>query len=107
MRAKPLTLQFGRPVVFQGHGILLPCIGGARDFQALREHVLGSCQIRHPAPHITLAHPRNPKSPDNCLANAEVLPEVMSIAFTNVCLIAQTGTTAWRVLQEFALGPRG
>jgi 2'-5' RNA ligase len=104
--AAPITLRFGRPESFHGHGVLLPCIDGAREFQALREHVLGSRAIRHPEPHLTLAHPRNPRSPHNDLANAGPLPDDLSITFTTVSLIQQTGPQPWRVLEAYALGPR-
>lgn len=99
-----LTLRFGRPELFHEHGVLMPCIGGEQDFRSLREQVLGSCTIRHQVPHITLAHPRNPRSAGNCLANANVLPEVIAVIFTGVKLIEQAGTMPWRVLQTFELG---
>jgi 2'-5' RNA ligase len=100
---KPVTLRFGRPQTFDGHGILLNCIGGLNDFRLLREHVLGSTTIREQRPHITLAHPRNPKSLGNSLASALRLPEVISIAFTAVQLIEQHGVQPWKVLQQFEL----
>lgn len=103
IQAMSVTLYFGRPEVFQGHGILLPCIAGEEAFRSLREHVLGSRAIRRQSPHITLAHPRNPKSAGNCLANANVLPEVIIMTFINVALIEQTGATPWRVLQTYEL----
>jgi hypothetical protein len=31
---KPITLHFGQPEAFSGHGILLSCAGGQRDFQS-------------------------------------------------------------------------
>ncbi len=101
-KAQPVTLHFGRPVAFDGHGILLPCIAGADDFQALREHLLGSTARRH-APHLTLAHPRNPKSANNHLAHAESLPTPLSFTFAIVRHIEQTASSPWRVLREFPL----
>lgn len=101
--AKPITLHFGRAEVFHEHGILLPCLAGEQDFHSLREQALGSRTLRRQAPHITLAHPRNPKSAGNCLANANVLPEVICVTFTSAQLIAQRGAAAWRVLQTFEL----
>jgi 2'-5' RNA ligase len=100
---KSITLRFGRPEAFDGHGILLTCIGGASDFRSLREHVLGSITIREQRPHITLAHPRNPKSPGNSLARALSLPEVISITFPAIRLIEQHGVQPWKVLQQFKL----
>jgi 2'-5' RNA ligase len=102
-RLKPVTLHFGRPEVFDGHGVLLACIAGEQDFRALREHVLGTSAIRRQAPHITLAHPRNPRSPDNCLSNTAHLPEVTSVTFSSICFIEQRGNEPWRVLQEILL----
>jgi hypothetical protein len=102
-KAKQLTLHFGRPEIVHGHGILLPCIAGQEAFHALREHVLGSMVIRHQAPHITLAHPRNPKSSENSLANANRLPELAAIRFAQIVLIEQTGVTPWRVLQTYEI----
>ena len=98
-----VTLCFGRPQAFHEHGVLLPCIGGEDAFRSLREHVLASRTVRDQAPHITLAHPRNPKSIGNCLANANVLPEIISVTFTSIWFIEQTGKTPWRVLKTFEL----
>lgn len=100
---KPITLRFGPAEVFDGHGILLRCIEGEGEFQALREHVLGSRKIMAQAPHITLAHPRNPKSPGNSLSNTAQLPEVHSFSFSMVCLIKQQEDEPWTVIQEFQL----
>ena len=98
-----VTLCFGRPQAFHEHGILLPCISGEDAFRSLREHVLASHTVRRQAPHITLAHPRNPKSTGNCLTNAYVLPETISVTFTSIKFIEQTGNKAWRVLKSFEL----
>lgn len=101
--AGSVTLCFGKPEIFSEHGVLLPCIAGEHEFTSLREHVLGSHTIRRQPPHITLAHPRNPKASGNCLTNAGVLPEVISVSFTHVNLIEQSGVTPWRVLGTFSL----
>ena len=97
--AWPLTLEFGKAEAFHEHGILLPCIGGEREFRVLREHLLGSRAIRRHAPHITLAHPRNPKAAGNCLANASVLPDALAITFTRIRRIQQQGAAPWQVLE--------
>ncbi len=102
-QATRVTLHFGRPEVFHEHGILLPCIAGEEAFHSLRVHVLGSRAIRRQAPHITLAHPRNPKSAGNCLANANLLSTMISINFTSVALIEQTAATPWRVLRTYEI----
>jgi 2'-5' RNA ligase len=96
-----ITLRFGRPEVFDGHGILLPCVGGEPEFLALRQHLLGSRQVRHHAPHITLAHPRNPKAPGNHLANAADLADPLTMTFSSIRRIEQQGSAPWQVLEEF------
>ena len=100
---KPIRLYFGQPEVFSGHGILLSCTGGQREFQLLREHILGRTDIGTLQPHITLAHPRNPKAPGNSLANASRLPAPMSITFGTIYLIEQKGHEPWKLLQTFHL----
>jgi 2'-5' RNA ligase len=102
-RLEPLTLHFGGPEVFDGHGLCLRCMGGEKEFRALRQHVLGSRNIRQEAPHITLAHPRNPKSPGNSPANTGDFPQLSSITFHSVCLIEQQGRAPWKLLREFRL----
>jgi hypothetical protein len=99
----PITLQFGPPEVFSGHGVMLNCIAGERAFHALRGCLLGSSDIRHQQPHITLAHPRNPRSPDNCASNYTRLPQVLTITFASLCLIEQHAGQSWSVLQTFEL----
>lgn len=99
----PLALRFGRPVAFSGHGILLECVGGEEQFRALREYLLASSNIRDQPPHITLAHPRNPKSSGNLLSNASALPQVIEVTFPSVCLIAQEGNNPWQLLENYEL----
>jgi 2'-5' RNA ligase len=103
---KPITLLFGRPEVFDGHGVLLPCIGGEEGFRSLREHVLGSKEIRRQAPHITLAHPRNPRSPNNIPSNTAQLPAIIEITFFTVSLIEQAGGEPWTLIQAFEMPAR-
>jgi hypothetical protein len=98
-----VTLQFGRPQPIHEHGILLPCVAGENGFIELRKHVLGTRSPSRLSPHITLAHPRNPKAAGNCLARARLLPEELSIMFTCIHLIEQTGTAPWRVLDTFTM----
>ncbi len=99
----PLTLTFGAPESFSSHGILLPCAAGEESFRALRQLVLESANARRQVPHITLAHPRNPKSAGNSLATASSLRNVGAIRFESICLIQQDGTSPWRVLERFEL----
>ena len=93
----PLTLQFGPPERFGEHGILLPCVGGADGFQSLREIVLGSRQARAHAPHLTLAHPRNPRAPRNSLDSAAALRAGLQVTFEAVHLIEQRDDDPWIV----------
>lgn len=105
--ASPVTLRFGRAELFHEHGILLPCISGEQDFRALREHVLGTHAIRRQSPHITLAHPRNPKADGNALAIAHTLPETILVTFNSVKLIEQVGIAPWSVLKSIEFGRGG
>lgn len=98
-----LTLRFGRPQPFSGHGILLPCEVGAEQFVMLRQHLLGAADVRRLAPHITLAHPRNPKVPGNSIAVAESLPDRISISFCAIRWIEQFEGTPWNVLETYAI----
>jgi len=99
----PLTLQFGKAEAFFEHGWLLPCIAGQPMFRALREYLLASTAIHEQQAHITLAHPRNPKSPSNCLANATALPERFELTFPTINLIRQENAQPWQVLEHYSL----
>ena len=100
---RPLTLVFGSAQEFSTHGVLLPCISGEEEFRALREVVLGSETIRLQQPHITLAHPRNPKAPGNNLAAAASLASGLKARLTSICLIQQAGSAPWQVLERIEL----
>lgn len=103
--ATPLTLKFGAAETFSGHGILLPCIEGEEAFMALRQRILATREIRRQAPHITLAHPRNPRAPGNEPTSAAKLGAHRSISFTSVCRIQQAGPSdPWTVRDRFPLG---
>jgi 2'-5' RNA ligase len=99
----PLTLRFGRPSGFSGHGILWCCVEGESEYQDLRGRILGRSDLRASQPHITLAHPRNPQAPGYSLAAAELLSVGMSITFDAVRLIEQESGGPWRVLAVFPL----
>lgn len=99
----PLTLRFGKPEIFSGHGVLLHCVEGEDAFRALREYLLDSKDIHTQRPHITLAHPRNPKAPGNTLDHAARLREGITITFPAVFMIEQVGSAPWRVLSEHQL----
>jgi 2'-5' RNA ligase len=101
--AQPIRLGFGRPINFEGYGVLLPCVSGEQAFHQLRTEVLGATARRH-APHITLAHPRNPPPAKGGLADAMGLAENMSFTFAAIASIEQIGAALpWRVLREFTL----
>ena len=100
---QPITLHFGRPVTFEGHGVLLPCVAGEPAFHELRTHVLGTTAIRRHAPHITLAHPRNARWSKVGLADAIKIPDHLTYTFAAITYIEQIGIAPWRVLQQFSL----
>ncbi len=96
-----LTLLFGRAVSFSGHGIMLPCIEGIEKFRNLRQAILGRDTIRDTQPHLTLAHPRNPKAPGNAIEIAEELPSEFEVTFDTIRLIEQVDKLPWKVIETF------
>lgn len=100
---KPLTLRFGKPEIFSGHGLFLDCIDGADQFRLLREYLLDSKSIRNQTPHITLAHPRNPKSVGNSLGATVALSAIATINFSTIYLIEQEASEPWRILARYEL----
>lgn len=106
VRPEPITLGFGAPQPFDGHGVLLPCIGGQAAFQRLRVAALGSEAIRTHAAHLTLSHPRNPMAPGNRPAAYADLPVPMLITFPAISLIEQVGDGAWELVDIFPLDGR-
>ena len=103
----PLTLRFGPPEAFAGHGILLPCIAGEAEFHRLRMAVLGSESIRTHRAHITLAHPRNPRTTQDVAAVCATLAASLTITFAQICLIEQAEGQPWQVRQEICLTAGG
>ncbi|WP_396201376.1 2'-5' RNA ligase family protein [Gemmatimonas sp.] len=99
----PLTLTFGPAASFAGHGVRQPCIDGEPGFHALRARLLGDRAVRRPEPHLTLAHPRNPRAPHNVAATFADVTAPISLTFTTVCLVEQTGHEPWRVLDTYPL----
>lgn len=102
-RPGPLTLRFGPPERFQGHGMLLGCTAGQAEFRRLREAFLGAGIERLERPHITLAHPRNPKAPGNALTNASVLEHGIAVTFRTVSLVEQVNGDVWAERERWAL----
>ncbi len=106
LRPEPVTLGFGAPQQFAGHGVLMPCVGGYAAFHRLRVAALGNEAVReHPA-HITLAHPRNPLASGSCPDRYDTLQSSMLITFTAISLIEQVDDRAWQVLDVFPLDGR-
>ena len=99
----PLNLVFGPAEEFSTHGVLLPCISGEEEFRALREAVLGTTVMRSQQPHITLAHPRNPKAPGNNPTAAAALGSGLKARLASVCRVQQDGGEPWQVLQRLPL----
>ncbi len=101
--AAPVSLCFGVPERFGGHGILLPCIAGQVEFDALRRRALAQPTVRQQSAHVTLAHPRNPRSAGNHLPAMDTR---LIAAFAAVRWIRQVGTSPWQTLMRVALaGP--
>ena len=59
--------------------------------------------IARPRPHVTLAHPRNPRAPGNSLEAALALPPRWQARLAWIHLIAQEGAQPWRRLAMFDL----
>jgi hypothetical protein len=91
-----LTLTFGRAEAFAGHGVLLPCVAGEDAFHARRRQVLGAEPRRH-EPHLTLAHPRNPRVDGDPLEVARRIPPRLVVRFASVALIVQVGDAPWTI----------
>jgi hypothetical protein len=102
--AAPVTLRFGPPERFGDHGILLPCIAGQDGFDALRRRVLRRSDVRHQAAHITLAHPRNPKSSGNQLPLGDLVTGCV-LTLNDLRWIRQTGRQPWQTLARATLAP--
>lgn len=101
--AATITLGFGPAQAFSTHGILLPCIAGEDDFQSLRLRALGGTTGRRQSPHVTLAHPRNPKAPGNSLQAAAALGWETRCRFDRLNLIEQIAGGPWKVLRSWSL----
>lgn len=98
-----LTLTFGAPVRFGGHGMLLPCVDGEAAFHQLRIDVLGSDTVRVHSAHITLAHPRNPRAPGNTTASEMAIATPLRMTFTTISLIEQVDDGPWVVRDTVVL----
>jgi hypothetical protein len=100
-----LTLHFGAAVRSEAHGLLLPCVAGAAAFTALRRVVLGPEAARVESPHLTLAHPRNPRAPGNDIDATRLIPTPLEISFGEIHWIEQaTPGQPWRIRHTYPLG---
>jgi 2'-5' RNA ligase len=102
----PIRLTFGAPEYFHDHGVWLPCVDGEEQFHEARCSILGSRAVRRHAPHLTLAHPRNPRAPQNIPANLHAVPAGLVLTFAMVHHIQQDGVQPWRVIGTHALAAR-
>lgn len=99
----PIRLTFGAPEYFHGHGVWLPCVEGEEPFHEARCRILGAREVRRHAPHLTLAHPRNPRASHNDPANLHAVPAGLVVTFALVHHILQEGVQPWRVIGTHAL----
>lgn len=107
--AGPIHLAFGHAKRFDGHGVLMPSVRGSDEFTRLRKWLLQDNGAREQSAHITLAHPRNPRSTGNTDAALAACPEALELQFASVALIEQQASGPWRLVEEASLGssPRG
>jgi len=101
--AAPLTLRFGSPETFGWHGVLLPCIAGVAHFINLRALLVGREAAAREQPHITLAHPRNPRASDTSHRSALSLIRGIEVTFTAVQRITQGVGCPWLVSRSYVL----
>jgi hypothetical protein len=115
-----LRMQFDPAQRLGGHGWWRPAVEGAEGFERLRRWILGpptdndtdnGTGARKPIPHLTLAHPRNPRAPGNPerlpgpdAALHAAMAGPLALDFTVVSLIEQHGHGPWRTLATAALG---
>lgn len=99
-----ITLTFGAPERFGDHGILLPCLAGEDAYHELRCAVLGSAEAGRRRPHITLAHPRNPRGAGNQSSNWPAHLAGTSVIFDTASLIRQVGGQPWEHVTSYGLG---
>lgn len=104
--AGPINLSFGKPTRFHDHGVLLPCEHGSGEFRRLRQWMLQDHNAREHGAHITLAHPRNPRSAGNTDAALATGPQALEIQFASVALIEQRASEPWKLIREATLGCR-
>jgi hypothetical protein len=102
---RSFVMRFGAPEMFEGHGVLLPCVEGESEFHELRRIVLNASVVRHRLPHLTLAHPRNPRAAGNTVQNLHAISTGLEATFSSVQFIQQVGSKPWQLLTEYSLLP--
>ncbi|TXI90452.1 MAG: 2'-5' RNA ligase family protein [Burkholderiaceae bacterium] len=98
-KLEPLNLVFGAAQRSFEHGVLLPCIDGQSAFHQLRQSILGD-GARDMHAHMTLAHPRNPRSSANTDDILQRIPSPLSFRFARISLIQQIDHAAWQILDQ-------
>ena len=86
---------------FGGQGLLLSCREGLEEFSALRRLILYEIKNQHP--HITLAHPRNPKAYVDSIQAALTLPTSIVVTLPAIHLIRQQPFDTWQILRTYKL----
>jgi hypothetical protein len=81
----------------------MPSIGDTTAFHSLRALMLGTLDPRPHAPHLTLAHPRNPRASGNSLEAAAHLADGRAVTFETMQLIEQVDSFPWVVRATFPL----
>ena len=78
---------------------------GEPEFAALRRHVLATDTVRPQTPHLTLAHPRNPKALGNALAAARSAA-ALTLRCDRLQWIEHVDQQSWSVVAVYPLGNR-
>ena len=95
-----LAMQFGEPRVLPDGCVLMRPTFGAEPFQRLRSSILGP-SAKAVGAHITLLHPRHAAGIDYDLAELAARLPGFTVTFRSIALIEQSGTSPWRVLEEY------
>jgi hypothetical protein len=99
----PLTLRFADSERSEGHGIVMRCMDDRAAFHTFRMQVLGTSRVRPQHPHLTFAHPRNPKAPGNTLAVLAPLIGGWTITCTEIVSMTQQGDEPWQIQERYRL----
>jgi hypothetical protein len=69
--------------------------------------MLGTPQVRTQLPHLTLAHPRNAKAPENEMHSVASLRDGVTIRFSYVHFIEQVDSMPWVVRHIAPISGKG